>query len=695
MKSSISKLFKSKTIFGKYLVKNLIAKGSFGEVYLGTNIVNKKNYALKIEKAKNGQSILKEEAYILFTLKGPGIPTVEAFGIRGNYHILVENLLGKSIYDIWLSKNRKFNIKDTCMFAIQALERIEYIHSKNYLHRDIKPANFLVGNPDKSQIFLIDFGNARKYRSSRTGKHIPFYKSYKIYGTALFLSLNVLKGIEQTRKDELESLGLVFIYLHKGCLPWSNLKKKTVMEILDTISIIKYKTSLKELCKGLPIEMYEYMNYVSNLNYEDNPNYTHLKNLFENILRKIGQKNDLMFSWIDKKIVPKRITSVNHSKTKKRLYSNIFHSLPFTDINVRTSVDKPSLSVIKNNSDIFRIKNIKNNILENNINKMKVGDYKFKTQKLFRLNFGKNDIKKSGVGIFKIIDNNDLNRRNINTSTNSSTVIKKNVQKNEIINNLNLKCKMPILYQPKMKISKNNISNQNKIINYFPKLDNKINKEETNRKMNLKLNTILNPEIENQKYQYKNKANCININNININRSPNNNVTYVTILKKFSPPKINIQQGNIINPIKYSSIKTTPTRYTLKQSNSRNNEFFTEYQYKPLNYQSVFSRKVEYDKNIFLLKQQLTKYKFNNSSKPPSISKKLENLRQKKKKLNRKKFLNSKTNNNNQTEIGYTDKILKDKSYNRTFNLGNFLTQNDSNLLKEKEDYNFSRYKFI
>ena len=174
MKNTIGNNFKSKLIFGKYSLKYLIAKGTTGEVYLGKNILDNKEYALKIERATKGESLLKQEAYVLLLLKGPGLPSVISFGQSGNYHILVENLLGESIYNIWLKKKKKFNLKDTCMFAIQALERIEYIHSKNYLHRDIKPANFLVGNPDKSQIYIIDFGNARKYRSSRTGKHLPF-----------------------------------------------------------------------------------------------------------------------------------------------------------------------------------------------------------------------------------------------------------------------------------------------------------------------------------------------------------------------------------------------------------------------------------------------------------------------------------------------------------------------------------------
>ena len=214
MESKIFKYFKSKLIFGKYSIKYLISKGSFGEVYLGINKNNGEKYALKIEETKNKDFILKQECFILINLRGPGIPSVISFGVSGKYSILVENLLGKSINDIWKEKNNKFNLNDTCIFAIKAISLLEYVHSKDYLHRDIKPANFLVGNPDNSQLYLIDFGNAKKYRSSRTGKHIKLFKKKGIYGSLIFLSLNSLKGIEQTRKDELESLGLViFIYI--------------------------------------------------------------------------------------------------------------------------------------------------------------------------------------------------------------------------------------------------------------------------------------------------------------------------------------------------------------------------------------------------------------------------------------------------------------------------------------------------
>ena len=137
---------------------------------------------------------------------------------------------------------------------------MEYVHSKDYLHRDIKPANFLVGNPDNSQLYLIDFGNAKKYRSSRTRKHIKFLKNRRIYGSLIFLSLNSFKEIEQTRKDDLESLGLVIIYLYIGSLPWSEFKFKDLYQGINKIRNSRKNLSIENLCQGMPQEMSIYMN---------------------------------------------------------------------------------------------------------------------------------------------------------------------------------------------------------------------------------------------------------------------------------------------------------------------------------------------------------------------------------------------------------------------------------------------------
>ena len=193
-----------------------------------------------------------------------------------------------------MKKIKKICFKDICLIAKQTLDRIEFVHSKNYIHRDIKPENFLLGNPDNSIIYLIDFGNARKYRSSKTGKHIRPYQINRIFGTTSFLSLNASKGYEQSRRDDLESLGYMYILLAKGELPWKIVKYKNLGELLYNTVKIKGNILMEDLCKDLPNEFCDYMKYVRKLNFEEKPNYEYLKNLFKNILFRID-----IFTWMD------------------------------------------------------------------------------------------------------------------------------------------------------------------------------------------------------------------------------------------------------------------------------------------------------------------------------------------------------------------------------------------------------------
>ena len=404
----------SKLIFGRYILKKLIAKGTFSQVYLGKNIKDNNDYALKIEDIIKVGSYLKEESYILVTLKGPGIPEVKGFGRIGKYNILVLNLLGKSIEKIWNEKGKKFNLKDTCMFAIQGLERLEYVHSKNYLHRDIKPGNFVVGNPDSSQIYLIDFGNAKKYRSSRTGKHIKINKNNLIYGTTIFLSLNALNGIKLTRKDELESFGLVLIYLHTSNLPWSNLKFKTIFEALNKIREMRKKLSMKSICAGMPPEMCEYMNYINNLNFRQNPDYRYLRSLFLNILKNIGEKNDFLFSWVDKNIKIKRLNnSKSKSKSLKKIYETLLsNSENNMDIVHKSKTKEILITDINNNNYSTNMSPTKYDYIKKN-NKRKIINIDIEDNKNKKIKSSNNNIKEKK----KILDTN-LCLNNLNFSEN-------------------------------------------------------------------------------------------------------------------------------------------------------------------------------------------------------------------------------------------------------------------------------------
>ena len=148
------------------------------------------------------------------------IPEVKSFGKVKNYNILVEPLLGKSLFDIFTENHKEMPMGDVCLIALQVIDRIQWIHSKYIVHRDIKPDNFLIGKKDPNVIYLIDFGLSKKYRSSKTNKHIKPGLTGKFTGTVGFGSLNALRGREQSRRDDIESIGYMLVYFLKGKLPW-------------------------------------------------------------------------------------------------------------------------------------------------------------------------------------------------------------------------------------------------------------------------------------------------------------------------------------------------------------------------------------------------------------------------------------------------------------------------------------------
>jgi casein kinase 1 len=184
----------------------------------------------------------------------------------------------------------------------QMITRIEYIHSKGFVHRDVKPDNFLIGRLNKKeQIYIIDFGLAKRYKDEKTGKHIPYEEGKSLIGTARYASINTHLGVDQSRRDDIEALAYILIYFMKGSLPWQGLKAKNMKEKYDKIKEKKISTSIHELCEGLSNDFVKFITYARELKFDSKPDYIFLKN----IIRQVMKDNKLAFStykfdWLNK-----------------------------------------------------------------------------------------------------------------------------------------------------------------------------------------------------------------------------------------------------------------------------------------------------------------------------------------------------------------------------------------------------------
>lgn len=255
--------------------------------------------AMKVEPSRSRHPRLLYEAKCLKQLSGGlGLPVVHWYGTEGDKNLMVMDLLGPSLEDLLNLCNHQLSMKTVLMLADMMLNRLEYIHAKGFVHRDIKPDNFLVGFGKKvHQLYIIDFGLTKKYRDSHTQQHIPYKDQKALIGTARYASINTHQGIEQSRRDDLESVGYVLVYLLHGRLPWQGLAGRTAKEKYEEIMKRKLSISPEALCCELPPEFATYLRYCRRLSFEDRPDYAYMRKLFREVFNREGYQADFIFDW--------------------------------------------------------------------------------------------------------------------------------------------------------------------------------------------------------------------------------------------------------------------------------------------------------------------------------------------------------------------------------------------------------------
>eukprot|EP00478_Filoreta_tenera_P000197 GABV01000197.1.p1 GENE.GABV01000197.1~~GABV01000197.1.p1 ORF type:complete len:433 (-),score=140.04 GABV01000197.1:58-1356(-) len=284
--------------------------GSFGDIYLGEDIQGAgPNVAVKLEPVNAALPQLKYEAKFLKILasssrKFTGVATFHHFATEGDFNVLVMDLLGPSLEELFTYCRRKLSIPTVLALADQMLARIEYVHTRNIIHRDIKPDNFLVGMNRNSvnQIFVIDFGLAKRYITAH-GEHIPIRENKRLTGTARYASINTHLGVEQSRRDDLESLGYVLLYFLRGSLPWQGIKAEDKNDKYQKISDKKIATSLDSLCRGFPSCFSQYLEYCRNLHFTDVPDYSYCRRLFRTaFVQAVPHEESFLFDWAIKSL---------------------------------------------------------------------------------------------------------------------------------------------------------------------------------------------------------------------------------------------------------------------------------------------------------------------------------------------------------------------------------------------------------
>ena len=396
---SKEKLVMEDLIAENFVLLKKIGHGSFGDIILSYSLNENVEVVIKKEKKIKNQrtSPLHNELKTYQTLLDisntmditglksipqleiQGLPKFYGFGEKPDYYYLIQEFLGPNLSQLLnYCGKKKFTLGTICLIAMQILNRIEYIHKRHYLHRDIKSENFLIGNEENTNtIYLIDFGLAKRFKDNKTNQHIPYREGRQFIGTARYASINAQLGLEQSRRDDLMSIGYILIYLLKGILPWQGIKGK---DKINKLVQKKIQMPNDVLCNGLPNEFLHYLNYCKNLKFEERPDYDFLKGLFGKLLGLVItnfnlRRNEIIFDWCFKdveEIWKKYLDKDELNKTNKNNNSEeVKDNSEKEEESDGTSKNGGINSYFESSIGEDNEENLKNSIINDNINNNK------------------------------------------------------------------------------------------------------------------------------------------------------------------------------------------------------------------------------------------------------------------------------------------------------------------------------------
>ncbi|KAG2137378.1 kinase-like protein [Suillus bovinus] len=290
-----------------YQMTKLFGTGSSGYVTSAFHVLTGSEVVLKLGTASEDMPdmpcVVRYEALVYSLLRGhPGIPSCKWSGLdRGSYVLSLEQL-GVNLEQLRRLSRGKLSWKTVVMLGVQMFNRVEFAYSRGIILRDIKPDNFVMGVGEKSHIvYLLDFGLAKLYVNPSTGEHIPYREGRVPLGTMPFSSYNVHFGREQGRRDDLETLGYVLLYLLHGTLPWQEIYAPSKEAGLRRMAEMKAgSTAFRDLLAHSPAEFTTYFDHCRGLKFEEKPNYALLRQLFSQIIEREGWTGDTRFDPLER-----------------------------------------------------------------------------------------------------------------------------------------------------------------------------------------------------------------------------------------------------------------------------------------------------------------------------------------------------------------------------------------------------------